>query len=72
MLRVIEKLDSLTTKERRFVYGIDENYAKILLFINENCVHEKEIDFWRRRVNYLEIDADVWYSRYILNDIWFW
>lgn len=72
MLRVIEKLNSLTTKERRFVYGIDENYAKILLFINESCVNEKEIDFWRRCVNYLEIDADVWYSRYILNGIWFW
>lgn len=72
MLRVIEKLDSLTTKERRFVHGIEENYAKILLFINENCVNEKEIDFWGRCVNYLEIDADVWYSRYILNGIWFW
>lgn len=69
MLRVIEKLDSLTTKERRFVYRIDENCAKILLFINENCVNEKEIDFWRACVNYLEIDADVRYSRYILNGI---
>lgn len=51
------------------MYGIDENCAKILLFINENCVNEKEIDFWRTCVNYLEIDADVRYSRYILNGI---
>lgn len=43
MLRVIEKLDSLTTKERRFVYGVDENYEKIVLFINENCVMKKRL-----------------------------